>query len=74
MEQQQQQQQQQLNVDLSKADDIGCKKCENLFFTPVIMIKKLSAILSPTGEEVNFPVQYFQCTECKHIVEPPSQD
>ena len=58
------QQQQKINIDLSKADDIGCEKCENLYFAPIVMIKRLSALLSPTGQEVKFPVQGFQCTSC----------
>jgi hypothetical protein len=63
--------QQQMNIDLSKAEDVGCEKCENLYFSPVILIKKLSAIISPTGQEVKVPVQCFQCTKCNHILEPP---
>jgi hypothetical protein len=69
----QQQQQQQLNVDLSQAEDVGCTKCENLYFTPVVMIKRLSALLSPTGQEVKFPVQGFQCTSCKTVETPFSE-
>ena len=62
---------QQLNIDITKADDIGCEKCET--FTPVIMVKRLSALISPTGQEIKFPVQCFQCKECGHILEPPEQ-
>ena len=60
-------QQQKINIDMSKADDIACEKCENLYFTPVVMVKRLSALLSPTGQEVKFPVQAFQCTACSEI-------
>jgi hypothetical protein len=66
-------QQQKLNVDLSQAEDIGCDKCENLYFTPVVMIKRLSALLSPTGQEVKFPVQLFQCTSCGAVESPFSE-
>ena len=60
-------QQQKINIDISKADDIGCEKCENLYFTPVVMVKRLSALLSPTGQEVKIPVQAFQCTSCNAV-------
>jgi len=63
---------QQVNIDISKAEDIGCEKCENLYFLQVIMIKRLSALISPTGQEIKFPVQCFKCTECDHIIEPPT--
>ncbi len=65
--QQQQQQQQQINIDLKNAEDIKCEECENVYFTPVVMIKKLSALVSPTGQEVMAPMQLFQCSSCSHV-------
>ena len=66
-------QQQKINIDISKADDIACEKCENLYFTPVVMVKRLSALLSPTGQEVKIPVQVLQCTSCSAITTPFSE-
>jgi len=66
-------QQQKINIDISKADDITCEKCENLYFTPVVMVKRLSALLSPTGKEVKIPVQVLQCTSCNAITTPFSE-
>tara|TARA_R100000988_G_C3986852_1_gene160275 strand:- start:80 stop:292 length:213 start_codon:yes stop_codon:yes gene_type:complete len=63
-------QQQQVNIDISQAEDMGCEKCGHLYFAPVAMMKKLSALLSPTGQELKFPVQCFQCTKCGHVLEP----
>jgi hypothetical protein len=40
-----------VNVDLSSADDITCDSCGNYTFLPVMLMKRLSAILSPTGQE-----------------------
>ena len=65
--------QQQMNVDLSQATDVGCEKCGNLWFTPVVMIKKLSAIVSPTGQEVKVPIQALQCTSCQEVENPYSK-
>ena len=62
--------QQQVNIDINKAEDIGCEKCGHLYFSPVAMMKKLSALLSPTGQELKFPVQCFQCNESAHVLEP----
>ena len=64
---QQQQQQQQINIDLKNAEDVKCEECENVYFTPVVMIKKLSALVSPTGQEVMAPMQLFQCSSCSHV-------
>ena len=32
-----------------------------------VLLKRLSALTSPTGEEMLFPAQLFRCTDCKHI-------
>ena len=64
---QQQQQQQQINIDIKNAEDVKCEECENVYFTPVVVIKKLSALVSPTGQEVMAPMQLFQCSSCSHV-------
>ena len=56
--------QQQVKIDLSDADTMKCQKCENSIFIQGYVIKKISAILSPTGEEVIAPVQVFNCGNC----------
>ena len=66
-------QEQKLNIDLSQAEDVGCNECGNFHFTPIVMVKKLSALLSPTGQELKFPVQGFQCTSCKTVETPFSE-
>ena len=60
-------QNQQLNVDLSQATDLRCKECDNRVFTPGVILKHLSALLSPSGKETFIPVQVFQCSKC-HMV------
>jgi len=63
------QQQQQIKVDLSSAVDVKCDECEGTLFVPVFAMKRLSALLSPTGEEVMVPMQTFKCTKCDHVNE-----
>tara|TARA_R110000824_G_scaffold370674_2_gene560333 strand:+ start:253 stop:483 length:231 start_codon:yes stop_codon:yes gene_type:complete len=67
--QQPQQPQQQLNIDLRNSENVKCEKCENVYFTPVVLIKKVSALISPTGEEILAPVQTFQCSSCTNVNE-----
>ena len=38
-------------------------------FIQLMMFKKLSAVLSPTGEESLIPVQVFACNSCGHVNE-----
>lgn len=60
-------QQPQLNVDLSKADDITCERCGNYTFEQVMLMKRMSALISPTGKEAVVPIPTFSCNSCGHI-------
>jgi hypothetical protein len=59
--------QQKMRVNLQDAEDVVCEECENNYFSPVIVIKRVSALLSPTGQEMMAPVQLFQCNKCAHV-------
>ena len=54
----------QVQVDLSKADTIKCDDCGNYLFITAHVIKRLSAIMSPTGQEAMIPVQVYSCGNC----------
>jgi len=58
-----------LNVDLSQAQDIVCKSCGNYTFQNVFIMKKVSALLSPTGKEGVVPIPTFACNACGFINE-----
>ena len=60
-------QQPQMNVDLSQTTAEVCEKCENDTFQQVYQMRKLSALLSPTGTEAMIPIQMFACAKCGHI-------
>tara|TARA_Y100000361_G_scaffold153086_1_gene174031 strand:+ start:39 stop:275 length:237 start_codon:yes stop_codon:yes gene_type:complete len=55
------------NVDLTHATDIICEKCQGRGFRQTMMLKKLSALVSPTGQEAIIPVAAFACDTCGHI-------
>jgi DNA-directed RNA polymerase subunit RPC12/RpoP len=59
----------QVNVDISQADDVKCDNCGHDVFVPVFHIKKVSAIMSPNGQEIIAPMQVFGCNKCGHINE-----
>ena len=58
---------QQVKVDINQATDIECAKCGNKFFHEVTFFKKLSALLSPTGQEAIIPIPTYACLECGNI-------
>lgn len=54
-------------IDLRNMPNIKCDECESDVFKQVIFIKKISALLSPNGQEVIVPVQAFACDKCGHV-------
>ena len=58
---------QQVKIDLNQASDIECSNCGNKFFHQVTFFKKLSALLSPTGQEAIVPIETYACLECGNI-------
>ena len=55
------------NLDLSHAKDIVCEKCEGMTFKQSMMLKSLSALMSPTGQESIIPISVFACDMCGHV-------
>tara|TARA_Y100001963_G_scaffold11459_1_gene14521 strand:+ start:469 stop:720 length:252 start_codon:yes stop_codon:yes gene_type:complete len=55
------------DVDLKHAKDVVCEECGGLGFRQTMMLKKLSALVSPTGQEALIPVAAFACDSCGHI-------
>ena len=50
--------------DLSQATDIVCENCGTLTFEEVMMMKKVSALVSPNGKEGIVPIPTFACVAC----------
>ena len=55
------------NIDLTHAQDIECEKCEGKGFRQSMMLKKLSPLVSPNGQEAIVPVGVFACEVCGNI-------
>lgn len=55
------------NVDLTHATTLECEECKCKGFKQTLMLKKISAILSPTSQEAIIPVAAFCCEQCGHI-------
>ena len=56
-----------MNVDLSQASDMKCIDCGNKTFVPTFVLKKVSALLSPSGKETTAPIQIFSCARCHTV-------
>ena len=55
------------NIDLTHAKTLECEKCKCVGFKQTMMLKKLSALVSPTGQEAIVPVGVFACDHCGHV-------
>ena len=58
-----------LNVDFSQTTAGTCESCGNDTFIQVYKMRKLSALLSPTGKPTMIPIQVFACHKCGYINE-----
>ena len=58
-----------VQVDLNDAETMTCQKCDNKIFIQGYVIKRISAIVSPTGKEVVAPVQVFNCGSCGELLD-----
>lgn len=56
-----------VNIDLSNAQDVVCENCGNYTFNEVVLMKRISALVSPTGKEAIVPIPTFSCNACGFI-------
>jgi uncharacterized Zn finger protein len=56
-----------MNIDLSMATDVVCENCGNYTFNEVVLMKRISALVSPTGKEAIVPIPTFACNACGFI-------
>ena len=56
-----------IQVDLKDAETMKCEDCGNSVFIPAFFIKRLSSIVSPTGQEALIPIQVYSCGNCGKV-------
>ena len=52
---------------LAQAENVTCEHCANQTFVGVMMMKRISPIISPTGKEAIVPIQTFACNACGFV-------
>jgi|TARA_R100000458_G_C8204151_1_gene193727 DNA-directed RNA polymerase subunit RPC12/RpoP len=58
-----------MNLNLDNATDISCDECGSTAFVQVFLIKRISPLVSPNGQEMMVPLPLFKCSSCEHINE-----
>ena len=51
---------QQVQVDLSQAETMKCEDCGNYVWIKATVIKRISALMSPTGQEALAPIEIYK--------------
>ena len=54
-------------IDFSKTTQMKCENCGNATFKQTMLIRKLSALVSPNGQETIIPMAVFACEKCGHV-------
>ena len=57
----------QQTIDMSQTTSVKCDKCENQTFKNTLILRKLSALVSPNGQEQYVPIAVFACEKCGHV-------
>ena len=57
----------QVQFDISQAETMKCEQCGSSLFNIAFIIKRISAIISPTGNESIVPVQVYSCDGCSKV-------
>ena len=59
--------QMQEQIDFSKTSQIQCEACGGSTFKQTLLLRKMSALVSPSGQETIIPMQVFACEKCGRV-------
>ena len=59
--------QMQEQIDFSKTSQIQCESCSCKTFKQTLLLRKMSALVAPGGQETIIPMQVFACEKCGHV-------
>lgn len=56
-------------VPLENTTSVSCDKCNNTFFKPVMILRKVSRLITGQPNDTIAPIQVFACDSCGHVNE-----
>tara|TARA_R110000824_G_scaffold29140_2_gene97246 strand:- start:2213 stop:2533 length:321 start_codon:yes stop_codon:yes gene_type:complete len=62
----------QMRQQVLAAPDAACGECKGEYFENVFKVKRISALMSPNGQETMVPVQTLRCLGCGNTLDEPS--
>ena len=54
-------------IDFSKTTEICCENCEGKTFKQTLLMRRMSPLASPSGQEMIIPMAVFACEKCGHV-------
>ena len=54
-------------LNIKDTESLKCDACGNYTFIKSYFIRRVSPLMSPTGQETMVPIQLFKCSNCGHI-------
>ena len=54
-------------IDINDTETITCEDCGNATFIQCFFIRRISPIVSPTGQEAMIPIEVFSCGNCGKV-------
>jgi|TARA_R110000824_G_scaffold158971_1_gene333104 DNA-directed RNA polymerase subunit RPC12/RpoP len=67
-------QQPQTQIDIKDTEMVKCDDCGNASFIQAFFLRRLSALMSPTGQEALIPIQIYSCGNCGKVPDKLKQD
>jgi hypothetical protein len=58
---------QQVNININQTEPITCESCGNHTFQRVTLLRRVSPLVSPTGQSAIVPIALFACHACNHV-------
>lgn len=56
-------------IDLREIPSIKCEECQGEFFREVVILKKVSKLLTGSAQDTLVPFPVYQCVNCRHVNE-----
>jgi uncharacterized Zn finger protein len=54
-------------IDLKQQPTVKCDDCDSKYFKEVVLIKKVSKILTGSSEDTMVPFPTYMCVKCGHV-------
>jgi len=54
-------------IDLKEQPTVVCENCESKFFKEVVLIKKVSKLMTGSSDDTLVPFPTYMCESCGHV-------